>query len=247
MRKDIFIFAAGAVLTALAVKYATAALLWNIVFWAGITAMVFSAAGVGLRKLNASAKWRVGTYGALGIVMVGVILFVYFPRDKAIPGFTGYSVIKLYDTPESRRRYVFELVSSDGAKVSFYLSASSVFTLAATDLRGESYPLEVRVGGDGIPIDQFVALFCEIGISENSTMMRVLVNEKEVARRDLAFALDLGKMDWKPGALGAPVIGTNQGGVFLLGEFGVYPFTMTSSQVHALVDNIRGYYKQPFN
>src|ERR1019366_7251474 len=125
-----------------------------------------------------------------------------------VPGFTSYAVIRLYDTPESRRRYVYEFVSSDGAKVAFYLSASSIFTFSATDVSGEHYPLEVKLGGDGIPIDKFVALFCEIGIAKNSTSIRILVNEREIAHRDLSFALKLGKMDWKPGALGAPVIGS---------------------------------------
>jgi hypothetical protein len=104
--------------------------------------------------------------------------------------------------------------------------------------------LEVKLGDGGIPIDQFVVLFCEIGVAKNSTTIRVLVNEKEVARRGLSFPLNLGKMDWKAGALGAPVIGTNQSGVFLLSEIGVWPTTMTSTEVHALVENAAGSYNQ---
>jgi hypothetical protein len=52
-------------------------------------------------------------------------------------------------------------------------------------------------------------------------------------------------MDWK-GVFGMPVVGTNQGGVFLIAELGVYRSTLTSSEVHALVDNVRGFYKEPF-
>jgi hypothetical protein len=74
--------------------------------------------------------------------------------------------------------------------------------------------------------------------------MRILVNEKEVARRAFSFPQNLGKMDWKPGALGAPVTGINQGGVFLLSEIGIYPTTMTSAEVHALVDNVTSFYNQ---
>jgi hypothetical protein len=184
---------------------------------------------------------------AFGVGFIVCAAWFFWPiksEEQKLPGFTAYAVIRLYDTPEFRRRYVFEFVSSDGAKVSFYLSASSVFTLSATDIRGEAYPLEVKLGDGGIPIDQFVTLFCEVGIAKNSTTMRILVNEREVARRDFSFPLNLGKMDWKPGALGAPVIGTNQGGVFLLSEIGVYPKTMTSAEVHALVENAAGSYNQ---
>jgi hypothetical protein len=173
--------------------------------------------------------------------------WLYFNREIKLPGFTGYAVIRLYDSPEFRRRYVFEFVSSDGARVAFYLSASSVFTFSVTDIRGESYPLEVRLGHGGIPIDKFVALFCEVGVAKNSSILRVIVNEKEVATRKLSFPLNLGKMDWKPGSLGQPLIGVNQGGVFMLTELGIYGQTMTSKEIHALVENVRGFYKQPFD
>jgi hypothetical protein len=189
----------------------------------------------------------VNTWGPWVIIIGGPLLgmlWFYLAREQKLPGFTAYAVIRLYDTPESRRRYVFEFVSSEGAKVSFYLSASSVFTFAATDIRGEAYPLEIKLGDGGIPIDQFVTLFCEIGIAKNSTVMRILVNEKQVARRDLSFPLKLGTMDWKPGTLGIPVTGINQGGVFLLSEIGIYPTTMTSKEVHALVDNAAGFYNE---
>jgi len=189
------------------------------------------------------ALWGMIVFGAALIVCAVWYFRPILPdENQKLPGFTSYAVIRLYDSPEFRRRYVYEFVASEGAKVSFYLSASSIFTFAATDLRGESYPLEVKVGGGGIPIDQFVVLFCEVGVTENSTVMRVLVNEKEVARRDLNFPLNLGKMDWKPGALGAPMIGTNQGGVFLLSEMGIYGTTMTSAEVHGLVENATNFY-----
>jgi hypothetical protein len=183
-----------------------------------------------------------------GIAFLGCSVLYFQPfltrQEQRLPGFTSYAVIRLYDTPESRRRYVYEFVSSQGGKASFYLSASSIFTFAATDVGGEAYPLEVKIGDDGIPIDQFVVLFCEVGVTDTSTTMRILVNDKEVARRDLAFPLNLGRIDWKPGALGAPVTGINQGGVFLLSEFGVYPTTLTSAEIQGLVKNANEFYKR---
>jgi hypothetical protein len=246
IRKDLFIFGGGAVLTALGITHASNALLWSAVFWGGVILMVFSAIDGLARKASLGTKLRIAINALAAAILSACILFIYVPRDERLPGFTGYAVIRLYDTPESRRRYVFEFVSSDGAKASFYLSASSLFTFSITDVRGESYPLEIKVGTGGLPIDQFVALFCEVGVDKDSTTLRVLANEREIARRDLGFPINLGKMDWKAGALGAPANGINQGGIFLLSELGAYAGTMTTANVHALVENVRGFYKQPF-
>jgi hypothetical protein len=62
----------------------------------------------------------------------------------------------------------------------------------------------------------------------------------------LAFAVNTGNFNWSPGSFGAPAIGSNQGGVFLLYEFGVYPRMLTSKEANKLVQNIRDYSKQPF-
>ena len=235
---------------ALAVFIALATLIvepWSKPWWIGIIAaglilliaLVHILAG---DDLLAWGPWLLIIVGPL----IGIIwLYVAKPIQEELPGFGSYAVIRLYDSPEFRRRYVFDFVSSDGAKVALYLSASSRFTFSVTDVRGESYPLEVKVGADGIPIDDFVILFCEVGLTENSTRLRILVNEKEVARRDLNFPLSLGKMDWKPGSLGAPTIGQNQGGIFLLVEFGIWQKTFSRETIRKLTENVRQYVGVP--
>jgi hypothetical protein len=191
------------------------------------------------------AMWMIPWILIIGGPIVGAG-WLYFARETKLPGFVTFGVMRLYDTPEFRRRYVYEFVTSDGARASFYLSASSVFTFALTDVRGEPYPLEVKIGTNGIPIDKVVALLCEAGLENNSTKIRIIVNEKEVASRNIGFKLNLGKMDWRPGSLGSS-LGGKQGGVFLLSEFGIYGSTMTSSEIHALTENVRKFYKEPFD
>jgi hypothetical protein len=247
MRKDIFIFGAGAFLTALAVTRANDLVLWNAIQWFGIVLMAFSSLDWVLRASKRSRKVKIVANAVMATAIAVTILRAHFQTNQKLPGFGSYSVIRLYDSPEARRRFVFEFVSDGEAKVAFYLSASSVFTFAVTDIRGEIYPLEIKVGNGGIPIDQFVALFCEIGIDRDATIIRVLINEREIARRELAFPLNLGKMDWKPGSLGVPVTGVNQGGIFLLSEIGISRTTMTPKEIQALVENVRGFYGQPFN
>jgi hypothetical protein len=189
----------------------------------------------------------------VGFGMVGLLILLFFvtrwfatPVQKS-PGFAAYAVVRLYDTPENRRRYVFEFTSVEGAKSAFYLSASGQFTFTISDVHGEAYPLEVRVGRDGIPIDEFVVLFCEAGIQSRSTALRILVNGKEVARRIIPEALDLGTRDWKPGSLGAPIIGENGGGVFLLSELGIFSTTLTDAEIGGLVQNVRNYMGLPLD
>ncbi len=125
-------------------------------------------------------------------------------------------VVRLYDSPEFIRRHVFDAEADDNAKIAFYLSASSFFTLSVTDIRGESYTLEAKAGHDGIPIDDFIVLFCEVGVSKTSTVLRILVNDKEVARREVLVPINLGKMNWKHMGIGglrtenAPAPPTNE-------------------------------------
>jgi hypothetical protein len=192
-------------------------------------------------------RFAVGGGIAIALGLLFAVTDWFSSPEQKLPGFTAYVVLRLYDTPEFRRRYVFEFVTSDGAKVSFYLSASSQFTFAVEDIHGETYPLEVKVGGEGIPIDRFIALFCEVGETPTSTVLRILVNGREIVRRDLPFSSNLGKLDWRPGALGAPLVGQNQGGVFLLFEIGIFAEMLTDKNAMKLVHNVSEHMKLPFD
>jgi hypothetical protein len=112
-----------------------------------------------------------------------------------------------------------------------------------TDVRGESYPLEVRLGHGGVPIDKFIMLLCEAGVDADTTVLRVSVNGKEIQRRKLSFAVDLGDRKWGSGsALGANAIGQDNG-VFMLMELGAWADTFSKDDTAKILKNVTDFYK----
>jgi hypothetical protein len=186
----------------------------------------------------------------MGIMAALVLLCVATQRpalaSEPVPGFAAYMVIRLYDSFESQRKYVFEFTATKNAKAALYLSARGQFTFAVTDIRGDTYPLEVKVGSGGsIPTDQVVVLFCEAWTTQTSTVLRILVNGKEVARRDLSSSISLEKVDWKAATSGAPIIGRNQGGVFFLFELEKFSAIPTEADGTKFIQNVRQYMHLP--
>jgi hypothetical protein len=239
VRKDILLFAAGAVLTALAVKYATAALLWDLIFWAGIIAMVFSAADMALRNLAVSARWRNLTHGFLGAVLLGTILFFSLPHDESLPGFGSYAYLRLYDTPDLRRKVIYDFKTPQGGGIKFFLSSSGQFNFTVTDVNKETYSVELPI--TAIPLDRFIFLFCDVGVSENKTNLRVIVDDKQVGFRSLPFRIDLGDVSKiGKGAIGADTNGQNNS-PFSIEEVAVYSQTPTYDQRLKLMDNFKTY------
>lgn len=176
---------------------------------------------------------------------LGAILFMalfLWPRDafsQSMPGFSNYSVLRIYDTPEFKRKYLFQFQTSEGSKVAFFISASDNFTFAVTDTHGETYSIEIPIDSGKIPLDRPIILFSEVGLTENSTLLRVVVDGHEVVRRTLPFAIDLGSLKWNAGTLG--------GVPLRLMEVGNYPKALTNDEVSKLSENVRQYYKRPFD
>jgi hypothetical protein len=252
----VLLTAIGLVVTALAIKYATDSLLWDVILALGIAIAVMAVVDTAWAIFASSSELRKSRplWGPMILVDLGICLIVgaivwHFndAPEKELNGFTSYSVIRLYDSPETRKRYVYEFVTSGGAKAAFYLSGSSQFTFQITDVNGDAYPIEVRVGGNGLPIDRWIALFCEAGVSGNTTLLRVTFNNHEVGRREIPAAIPLGKLDWHAGSLGAPSIGANQGGIFMLFEIGAFGSTIIRTKKAQLVTNISAFLKQPFD
>jgi hypothetical protein len=163
------------------------------------------------------------------------------PLSEKLPGFSWYAAIRMEDVAALRRKYVFDFSAPEGSRVAFYLSASDRFTFSVTDIHGEPYPLEIPLGRDGIPLGQFVVLVCETGIASNYAFVRVVMNGRELRRRDLPFSVDLGSRQWKTN-LGADANGQNSG-AFEISEFGGLATSLTDDEIGKLTKNVRDYYK----
>jgi hypothetical protein len=102
MREAIFIgtvvgllfFAAGAVMTALAVKYATSAALWDVVLWSGVGLMIASLASLALyiwSQTTGGAFWIPAALLNLGIcIILSGIAYSYstVPNQKQVQAFS---------------------------------------------------------------------------------------------------------------------------------------------------------------
>ena len=197
MRSDVFIFAGGAVLTAIGLRLSPDSAFWDLVICAGVIAMTYSAADGVLRLFKIGQFARLLTYGFLGAVLVGGIAFVYVPLYRELPGFSSFLFVRLYDTPEARRKYIFDFESPTNSGASAYLSSSDIFTFSVTDTHGETYNLEVPLSDKTIPIDRFIFLYCDAGIGGQHTTLRILVDGQIIANRVLDFPIDFGPEYWK--------------------------------------------------
>jgi len=106
---------------------------------------------------------------------------------------------------------------------------------------GEAYNLEVPLGR--IPLDRFIALFAEVGIDDRTTTLRIVVDGKEIQRRTLPFAIDLGNRQWKETSIAADE-GKN-GAPLKFEEMGVWDKTFSNANIAVLMDNIRQYLGPP--
>lgn len=219
-------------------------------FWGGISlccmmfvdgALLFYWAGT-LRENWASLIW---INAGLFCVAVGLISHHVPPgaplAKVSLPGVGVFAIIEIRDVAQVRRRYVFDLGEQDGARASFYLSASDKFTFQVTDTRGEAYPLEFPTGGKTLVIGVPAYLILECGIINSQTIIHAVVNGVEVARRVLPFAISLGGGEFKDITVGANKDKTEFGG-FVLGEFGILKGTMSETQYEQMNTYIRNKY-----
>lgn len=207
------IFGLGATLMAAAGPFYfpnTPSWVMHAAFWGGLALMGLMAVDTGLMFLWRDAGPKLGPGIVINVALAaigGALIWHYSPvyllSAESLEGFTASAFVRLYDTPEVKKRYIFDMATTDGAKASFYLSASGLFTYSITDTHGASYNLEIPVGTGGIPIDRYVYLYCEAGVDDESTIVRVMIDAKEVRRRVYDFPIDLGKKDWKKFTIGA--------------------------------------------
>ena len=257
MLKDVVILGVGALFGLGAAMAALAApshfpnapaWVWYWLFWGGLVLMGLMLIDGALLLLWTGEGPKLAPGILLNVCLAGAaaaILWHYAAiPEKKLPGFAAYAVLRIYDVPEFRRKYIFDFGAQDSkARAAFYLSASDQFTFVLTDVRGESYPLEVKLGQGGIPIDKFIMLLCEAGVDADATILRISVNGKEIQRRKLSFAVNLGDRKWGAGSsVGANSIGQDNG-VFMMAELGVWSETLSKEDTAKMLKNVTEYYK----
>jgi len=155
-------------------------------------------------------------------------------------GFSAELMLEIRNVPELRRQYIFQHVTPETAKADFYFSADDHFVFSISDVRGETYSLEIPTGILGIPIYRQFFLVCEAGTLENQTILRVLVDGREVAERTFAFRVDLGSRNWSKATMGANIDG-KQNSAFTVLSWGFGHVTMTDKQIDDMRDGLLTY------
>jgi len=148
--------------------------------------------------------------------------------------------IRLNHLSGNRRKYLFDFGNTNNERLSVYISPDSIFTLAFLDAKGEQHPVQIPLGGDGIPLGIFFYLGCEFGIDGQSTQLWVLVDGKERGSIRLPFRVDIESLDVPGGVVGADLDGKN-GGSFDLKELLAYSTTLDSNAVEYTLRYFQGH------
>lgn len=149
----------------------------------------------------------------LGVLIVAIALMpARSPlANESFPGFSSTLALQIKDAAKIGRQYIFEYKTPEGAKTSFYLAGTGRFLFSVTDIHSEVYSLEIPIGNDGIPLNRFIFLSCEVGVADASSTLRVLIDGKEIVYRTFPFRIDLGSKDWVNSSIGADGNGQNNG------------------------------------
>jgi hypothetical protein len=122
----------------------------------------------------------------------------------------------------------------NGSRFSVYISPDNVFTFSFIDAVGEPHNIQLPIGSDGIPFGKQFYLICELGIDGQSTLLRMLIDGKEIKSIQLPFKIDLGGIDVPGEVVGADLNGEN-GASFDMSNLMVLATTLRSSQIAAIM------------
>jgi hypothetical protein len=179
----------------------------------------------------------------LGVLIVGIALVPpHSPLgDENFPGFSSTFALKIKNAAKIGRQYLFEYKTPEGAKTAFYLAGTGRFSFSVTDVHNETYSLEIPIGNDGIPLNRFIFLSCEVGATDASSTIRVLIDGKETAYRIFPFRIDLGSRSWVNGTIGADGNNQNNGAFETLAVGAMGHATFLDKQLAGLIKGTRKY------
>ena len=129
----------------------------------------------------------------------------FWPTDIFVQHLQGLSVIidgVFHDIPGRNSGNIFEISNNDGAHASLRISNSDLFTCVVTDIYGSSYDLEAKFDKEELPSGQRIVLTCEVALLDNISILRILVNTKEIERRTVPARLLLGLTEWRQSQIG---------------------------------------------
>lgn len=162
--------------------------------------------------------------------------------SQNFPGISFQALIRLNDISTNRRKYLIDFGSVNGSRFSVYISSDNVFTFSFIGARGEPHPIQLPIGSRSIPFGNPFYLICELGIDGQSTLLRMLIDGKEIKSIRFPFKVDLGGIDVIGGVIGADLNGNN-GAYFDMGTLMIFSKTKTPSEIDATTNMVLDYFQ----
>jgi hypothetical protein len=144
----------------------------------------------------------------------------------SIPGFSFHITVRIHNLPGNRRKYLFDFGQMHAERLSLYISPDNIFTFCFVDAKGEPHLVQLPLGRGGPVLGKFIYISFELGISGESTEMRLFVRSKEIGSIKLPFKTDIGGLSLPNGVIGADLKGENGSRIDLL-EVLIIPRTIT--------------------
>jgi hypothetical protein len=162
---------------------------------------------------------------------------VTFAGNETIPGVALQFVVRIGNKLGDGKHYIVDYGTVDAARMSVFLSPNRLLVFSVSDSQGKQVSLSVPLGTE-IPMDRFVFLSFELGIRENSTVLRILLNGQQIRYIESKQKIEMASIDLYRGVLGASLRG-DQGASFDLEMLAIYSGTSPDSKEKKFLDYFR--------
>ncbi|MBS1781336.1 MAG: hypothetical protein JST70_18560 [Bacteroidetes bacterium] len=170
------------------------------------------------------------------------------PSKLAKDGFSIYLVISTTSSSEKRRKFIVDLgQDTNKYRMSIYQDYEDNLIFRIIDGVGESFTLKVPSTSYTFNANTKFLLYCDCGISNNLSYMRMRVNDKLIGETSFKVKINLvGNIFLDPMKmfLGADMSGNN-GGSFSISEEVIWQRALNSHEINTIWESVASYYLTP--
>jgi hypothetical protein len=112
--------------------------------------------------------------------------------NESYPGFNVIIVLKIIQQTENRRKYIFDIGESKTQnRASIFLDANNIMIFEVIDNSGEIY--NVKISHNKFEFNEFISLFCEYGVKDDFSFLRIFIDNSLVEQTKYKFQVDFQK------------------------------------------------------
>jgi len=183
-------------------------------------------------------KW----YNRIILILLVTIIFFFvgyrlygktLRRYEKLPGVSIQMLIRLKNQPVDRRKYILDFGHIDRNRFSVYITKDNLFTMEVIDGSEDHHSIQLLLGGEDVPVGIPIHIGCEVGVTGNSTIMRLTINGKNKEVLDINRRIDIAALDISNGVIGADLNKTNNA-AFELVEIWSFTVTLKNDELAAM-------------